>query len=83
MGFQRPSIAAAEEEMDTFSWGSPTDAWPERRALCPKSVQETIEQKACLPRSKLFELFWRLVSLPLCPDIWSSGSGASEGLCWE
>lgn len=42
MGNQRPSIAATDEEMDTFSWGSPTDAWSD--PFCPKGGQETKEQ---------------------------------------
>lgn len=41
MGYRRLSIAATDEEMDVFSWSSPTDAWPDRRALCPKGGQET------------------------------------------
>lgn len=45
MGYQRPRIAAKDEEMDTFSWNSPTDAWPDRRTLCPERGQETKEQR--------------------------------------
>lgn len=57
MAYQRPSIAATDEEMDTFSWSLPTDAWPDKRALYPKEGQETKEQKACLPGIRLFEVF--------------------------
>lgn len=57
MAYQRPSIAATDEEMHTSSWSSPADAWPDKRALYPKEGQETEEQKAFLPGIRLFECF--------------------------
>lgn len=58
MAYQRPSIAATDEEcIHSPGVHISTDAWPDKRALYPKEGQETKEQKACLPRSRLFEFF--------------------------
>lgn len=35
MGYPRPSTVAIDGDLDTFSWGSPTRAWPNKRILCP------------------------------------------------
>ena len=38
---------------------------------------------AFLGGSKLLDLFWSWVNLPVYPDNWSPESGTSEGLYWE
>lgn len=66
MGYRRPNIAATVEEMDAFSWSSPADAWPDRRALCPKGGQETEERRLAFLEAGCFEFFGRVRSaLPL------------------